>query len=131
MNIPHKRWKDFKNIIFLSKLCDLKIGSFLYQSDVMTFHLKSLEFTEAEGTDGNLDYEWDYLKLDKNLTLDAQRSYSVVGIHFLLARHYTQQLLSYYCPSLKFVLVSWISFLIPPDAIPGISIYKLCKTEYT
>ena len=127
LNIPHyiELIYDFKKLLYLSKLCDLKIGSFLHQSDIMTFHLKSMSLTEGEGTDGNLDYDWEHHALEMNLTLDEQRSYSVVGIVFLLTRHYTQHLMSYYCPSLKFVVVSWISFLIPPDAIPGLFTKKV------
>ena len=122
LNIPYyiELIYDFKKLLYISKLCDLKIGSFLDESDIMTFHLKKMSLSEGEGTDGNLDYDWEHHNLEMNLTLDEQLSYSVVGIKFLLKRHYTQHLMSYYCPSLKFVVVSWISFLIPADAIPGL-----------
>ena len=36
-----------------------------------------------------------------------------------LERHFTSYIITYYLPSGLFVLVSWISFLIPPDIVPG------------
>ena len=36
-----------------------------------------------------------------------------------LERHFTSYIITYYLPSGLFVVVSWISFLIPPDIVPG------------
>ena len=36
-----------------------------------------------------------------------------------LSRHILKYLVIYYLPSGLFVVVSWVSFLIPPDVIPG------------
>ena len=36
-----------------------------------------------------------------------------------LSRHVMSYIITYYLPSGLFVLVSWISFLIPPDIVPG------------
>ena len=46
-------------------------------------------------------------------------TYSTVGFDLELKRHYTKHVLNFYLPSLLFVVASWMSFLIPPDAIPG------------
>ena len=37
-----------------------------------------------------------------------------------LERHFMSYIITYYLPSGLFVVVSWISFLIPPDIVPGI-----------
>ena len=40
--------------------------------------------------------------------------------HFkTLKRHFLSYIITYYLPSGLFVAVSWISFLIPPDIVPG------------
>ena len=36
-----------------------------------------------------------------------------------LKRHLLKYLIIYYLPSGLFVVVSWVSFLIPPDVVPG------------
>ena len=36
-----------------------------------------------------------------------------------LKRHILKYLIIYYLPSGLFVVVSWVSFLIPPDVVPG------------
>ena len=46
-------------------------------------------------------------------------TYSTVGFDLELKRDFTKHLLNFYLPSLLFVVASWMSFLIPPDAIPG------------
>ena len=40
-----------------------------------------------------------------------------------LQRHVMSYIITYYLPSGLFVVVSWISFLIPPDIVPGIQDY--------
>ena len=46
-------------------------------------------------------------------------SFSTVGFKLNLERDYNKHMLSYYFPSLLIVLLSWISFVIPPEVIPG------------
>ena len=41
-----------------------------------------------------------------------------------LERHFTSYIITYYLPSGLFVVVSWISFLIPPDIVPGTDISR-------
>ena len=41
------------------------------------------------------------------------------GIEMKLKRHLLKYLIIYYLPSGLFVVVSWVSFLIPPDVVPG------------
>ena len=50
------------------------------------------------------------------------RFHSVAGFELILARKMTFYVITYYLPSGLFVVVSWISFLVNPECIPGISI---------
>ena len=49
-----------------------------------------------------------------------------------LERHFMSYIITYYLPSGLFVVVSWISFLIPPDIVPGklLSIYSVLETYH-
>ena len=44
---------------------------------------------------------------------------SVAGFELILARKMTFYVITYYLPSGLFVVVSWISFLVNPECIPG------------
>ena len=46
-------------------------------------------------------------------------TFSVAGFELTLHRKITPYILSYYLPSGMFVIVSWISFLVPAHNIPG------------
>ena len=43
-------------------------------------------------------------------------NYSVTGVDISLNRYTTPFLLQFYLPSVMFVLISWISFVIPHDS---------------
>ena len=74
----------------------------------------------SEGTDTNLGYIYTIDPFEETILtkLDTE-AYSKVGFKLTLDRHPVKHLLSYYFPSLIFVMVSWISFIIPPQVIPG------------
>ena len=46
-----------------------------------------------------------------------------------LKRHLLKYLIIYYLPSGLFVVVSWVSFLIPPDVVPGRSTTTMMASE--
>ena len=70
----------------------------------------------------------DYSILIKKLPLSEQNyealtgNYSVAGFELTLRRKISHYIITCYLPSGMFVLVSWISFLIPPDIVPGRSV---------
>ena len=68
-----------------------------------------------------LNYEYSIRPYHTNETLTEwnNETFSTVGFHLTLRRRCIKHLSNYYVPSLLFVVVSWISFAIPPDAIPG------------
>ena len=46
-------------------------------------------------------------------------NFSITGIEINFKRHSVKYLYVYYLPSGLFVVVSWVSFLVPPEIIPG------------
>ena len=46
-------------------------------------------------------------------------NFSITGIEIVFTRHRLKYLYVYYLPSGLFVVVSWASFLVPPEIIPG------------
>lgn len=53
------------------------------------------------------------------LSLFILGNYSVAGFELTLRRKVSHYIITYYLPSGMFVIVSWISFLVPPDIVPG------------
>ena len=96
------------------------LGSYSHGLHEMTFHIhkfKNLVPTESSTV---LDYDVSLQDVNGwNETYGDGERYSFVGFKILLTREYGKYLINFYLPSLIFVLVSWISFLIPPDVIPG------------
>jgi hypothetical protein len=43
----------------------------------------------------------------------------VAGFELTLRRKVSHYIITYYLPSGMFVIVSWISFLVPPEIVPG------------
>ena len=69
-----------------------------------------------------LDYEISIENLqekDKIFVGGALGNYSLAGFEMKLVRHVSHYIINYYLPSGLFVVVSWISFLVPADIIPG------------
>merc|ERR1719384_2871191 len=69
-----------------------------------------------------LDYKVDVIELgpsDFILEYGELGNFSVAGFEMKLNRHVSHYLITYYLPSGLFVIVSWISFVVPPDIIPG------------
>ena len=72
-----------------------------------------------------LDYEIKIKQLagpDRIFVGGALGNYSLAGFEMILHRHVSHYIINYYLPSGLFVVVSWISFLVPADIIPGIFI---------
>ena len=59
------------------------------------------------------------LQADHLYTEDQNVTYCQVGIEIHMKRFATPYILSFYAPLCAMVFVSWISFIVPPDAIPG------------
>ena len=115
---------NFYISLHLLQVCSFYMGSVTKESHVMVFNLKQLTMkqstVELQGMDINLAYSSALKSVEMNLTFDGYNQfYSVVGFKLKLERYFMQFILSYYFPSFVFVVVSWASFLIPPDVIPG------------
>ena len=85
----------------------------------MTFELyKFLDLTATSAT--VLDYETTLTKLeDHTITSGEGKNYSSVGFKIKMDRYSSKYFINYYIPSMVFVFVSWVSFIIPPENVPG------------
>ena len=111
-NLNHKIYLTFQK-------CWFRIRSYSHTRDQMAFQLHEF-IDETQGSATVLDYHVKLTKLDDHNTTSLENKvYSNVGFMIELQRYSSKYFINYYVPSIIFVVVSWVSFMIPPDNVPG------------
>ena len=112
---------NFRNFPLDTQLCKFQIGSYSYDDSQMTFTTLRAGFDGKSENSIPLDYEMEIRKLTENdsILIFPQFQFSLAGFEIALDRHVSTYIFAYYLPSGLFVIVSWISFLLPVNAIPG------------
>ena len=88
----------------------------------MTFKTQNAKYNNKDSNSIALDYEIEIKPLsaeDSLLVFEGLGNFSLAGFELVLRRYVSTYIITYYLPSGLFVIVSWISFLIPMDVIPG------------
>ncbi|XP_023344754.1 glycine receptor subunit alpha-1 [Eurytemora carolleeae] len=106
-----------------TQACKFQVGSYSYEHSKMIFtQTNKVQGYVKTANSVVLDYavKTEPLK-GEDLILDYGDlgNFSVAGFEMDLHRHVSHYLITYYLPSGLFVVVSWISFVVPPDVIPG------------
>ena len=111
---------EFKDFPFDKQLCKFYISSSSYPIEKMVFRSELLN-TDTMAYDRLPSYGIEVQTIPKEDMLDVifDFAWSVTGFQIRFIRHFEQFLLRFFLPCLGMVLVSLISFLIPPEAIPG------------
>nr|XP_040571567.1 glycine receptor subunit alpha-2-like isoform X2 [Lepeophtheirus salmonis] len=98
--------------------CKFHVGSYIHDAS-------QIYFTGTYGHDVANQRAQQYeinitaLDLEDKMVKWANRDYSQTGFKIKLNRRRTPVLLQTYLPSGLFVVVSWISFIVPPEVVPG------------
>merc|ERR1712113_151846 len=104
-----------------TQICKFQVGSYSYDMSRMVFDVSTLGYIQNTQSI-ILDYaiRIDSLKKEDAIFLGGTLgNFSLAGFEMTLHRYVSTYIITYYLPSGLFVIVSWISFLIPPDIIPG------------
>lgn len=106
-----------------TQTCKFQVGSYSYDMTKMLFIQSNKVQGYVKTTHSVvLDYAVDVHVLndeDLQLSYGELGNFSVAGFEMKLSRHISHYLITYYLPSGLFVVVSWISFVVPPEVIPG------------
>ncbi len=106
-----------------TQTCKFQVGSYSYDDSIMRFVTAAAGYSASKG--GNsiaLDYAINITPLKKSDSVflgGSLGNFSLAGFEMVLHRYVSTYIITYYLPSGLFVIVSWISFLIPMDVIPG------------
>merc|ERR1711953_771879 len=104
-----------------TQTCKFRVGSYSYDSSKLLFTTKNAGYSSG-GNSIALDYDISINKLaseDSVLDYGSLGNFSLAGFEMVLTRHASTYIITYFLPSGLFVLVSWISFLIPMEEIGG------------
>jgi len=101
------------------QVCHFKVGSFNYPITKMVYRDEFI--ADEKQIRSVLDYNVGITELSKEEKLYSAitGTFSVAGFELTLKRKVSHYIITYYLPSGMFVIVSWISFLVPPDIVPG------------
>jgi len=106
-----------------TQACKFQVGSYSYDITKMSFaQSNKVQGYVKTANSVVLDYSVKVIplsSLDVILDYGELGNFSVAGFEMILRRHISHYLITYYLPSGLFVVVSWISFVVPPDVIPG------------
>ena len=120
LNIPHLNVK--RSNFFLIPLLNFsfQVGSFNYDMTKLVFYNEFVP-DEKDAIKSILDYQITINDLppDETHYMALGMNYSVAGFEMILQRKMSFYIVTYYLPSGLFVVVSWISFLVNPEVIPG------------
>ncbi|XP_071746375.1 acetylcholine-gated chloride channel subunit acc-3 isoform X2 [Lepeophtheirus salmonis] len=103
--------------------CKFQVGSYSYDDTKMRFAGSPRVTGYAETSRAIvLDYDIQIKSLkmkDMIYHSGTLGNYSLAGFEMVLHRYVSHYIITYYLPSGLFVVVSWISFVVPPTVIPG------------
>ena len=106
-----------------TQTCKFQVGSYSYDDTRMVFITKSAGYAAPKTANSiALDYAisiGELKGLDQVYMGGSLGNFSLAGFEMVLHRYVSTYIITYYLPSGLFVIVSWISFLIPMDVIPG------------
>jgi len=112
---------EFHSFPLDTQICKFQVGSYSYDHNRMLFSVSTLGYIQNTQSI-ILDYQIAISSLpqqDTKFNAGALGNFSLAGFQMSLSRHTMSYIITYYLPSGLFVVVSWISFLIPPDIVPG------------
>ena len=100
--------------------CKFRVGSTNMDINYMRFGAASFSY-DSSSRNTILDYQVSLSQIteEDRIFVYSGANYSVTGLEMKLIRNSQKYLYIYYLPSGLFVVVSWVSFLIPPEVVPG------------
>ncbi|XP_035706312.1 gamma-aminobutyric acid receptor subunit rho-2 isoform X2 [Folsomia candida] len=99
--------------------CNVDMKSYAYSSQIMALDWREgkgallVDFLELPNFDVALDTTQNFM------VNTSSGSYSGIRFTILLRRKLSYHLIQTYLPSTLFIIVSWLSFLVPPESVPG------------
>ncbi|XP_027229105.2 glycine receptor subunit alpha-2 [Penaeus vannamei] len=108
---------DFSAYPFDQQKCYMKLESYQYRAFEVTYswHDNGIQTS----SDIRTDHFIPAFEIIKGSIVHDNASFSSVRVDIILSRKATYHLMNTYIPSSLFVFVSWLTFLIPPEHLPG------------
>ena len=109
---------EFDNYPFDEQECLFQVGSYYGSNETIRCNTK---LTNDNPRQKNIQHSIRLMPLPrKNSTITVTSgSYATCGFSIKLARKRMQNFVQIFMPSFMFVIVSWISFIVNPEVVPG------------
>ncbi len=110
----------FHNYPFDSHICLFQVGSYFYSKDIVSctsVYNDPMSLLRQR----NLQHRISFADLHQNETVIHLESgkYAACGFRVLIDRKRHQMIYQIYLPCFLFVCVSWVSFVVRPEVVPG------------
>ena len=113
---------SFDNFPLDSQICEFWIGSYSVGNDKVSCMSQFVNHQTGplrhQQRSLQYDIEWEFMNYNKTLSYWTGR-YDYCGFKVFLNRNRISYLVNVYVPACIFVMVSWVSFIIKPDIVPG------------
>merc|ERR1712212_319076 len=117
----------------------MRVGSYNLDSSKLLFITNNFGFSSKDRNSIALDYDlWIKPLAPEDRVLDngSLGNFTLAGFEMVLSRYVSTYIIAYFIPSGLFVVVSWISFLIPSDEVGGrigllLTLFLLLVTIFT
>jgi len=112
----------FNKFPFDTQICKFRVGSYNQDSSKVLFVTKHYGFSSKKANSIALDYGVLIKELapeDSVLDYGPLGNFTIAGFEMVLSRYVSTYIIAFFIPSGLFVVVSWISFLIPSETIGG------------
>ena len=110
---------SFEKYPFDSHQCIFRVGSFAHHNEVVICN-SSLDYPD-DSNQRSLQYIVDLqdLPLQYQSWISPEHSWATCGFSIELKRTKTQMIIQVYLPSTSLVIISWFSFILNPNVVPG------------
>ncbi|XP_042214918.1 glutamate-gated chloride channel alpha-like [Homarus americanus] len=109
---------DFSAYPFDSQVCYFKMESYQFTSLQVSYKWYSAEIERAENIASG-HYDIDFYSVQQKNVSHSTGHFPTVMVEVVLKRRISYHLMNTFLPSGLFVCVSWLTFLVPVDQIPG------------
>ena len=110
----------FHNYPFDSHVCRFQVGSYFYSKDIVSCtsnYSDPMSLLRQRNLQHQISFE-DLLANETVIQLESGK-YAACGFRVLIDRKRHQMMFQIYLPCFLFVCVSWVSFVIRPEIVPG------------
>ncbi|XP_071526959.1 gamma-aminobutyric acid receptor subunit pi-like [Panulirus ornatus] len=109
---------DFSAYPFDKQVCYFRMESYQFTSKQVSYNWFNSKIERTENIQSG-HFDFDFYSVQQQNTSHSSGTYPMVTVEVKLTRRISYHLMNTFLPSGLFVCVSWLTFLVPVDQVPG------------